>query len=57
MPVRDDRFEELAAAIMRAITQNRSETDDRRFAVLILQAILQAGFTPLKSIKDLEDVK
>jgi len=58
MPMRDDRFEELLAAMTGALTAYQPSLDTttaRLLATVALKGMLNAGFVPLKSIQQLMD--
>lgn len=52
----NDKFEEALTAMARAVERCILHSFESRYvAALALKALLDAGFTPIKSIKDLEE--
>jgi len=53
----NERFDEAIEAMTGAIKAGiENQADPKRLALLALKALLEAGFVPLKSIKDLGSV-
>ena len=57
MPVAEDYFEQMLSAMENAIVAGLVVTRNPRIlATFALKALLEAGFTPIKSIKELQEL-